>query len=66
LVFAFWCFKNGSARIAGLAQNSVELKVVLFLTATCAALIWLTIRASKRWRAEEEAGQERAAEDASA
>ena len=53
LVFAFWCFKNGSGRLAGVAQNPVELKIVLFLVATGAALIWLTIRASKRWRADE-------------
>ncbi|MBR4976719.1 MAG: hypothetical protein IKY61_06650, partial [Thermoguttaceae bacterium] len=54
LVFAFWCFKNGSGRLAGVAQNPVESKIVLFLIATGAALIWATVRASKRWRAEEE------------
>ncbi|MBQ2849798.1 MAG: hypothetical protein IJE77_04900, partial [Thermoguttaceae bacterium] len=54
LVFAFWCFKNGSGRLAYVAQNPVELKVFLFLLAICAALILLTIRAAKRWRAEEE------------
>ncbi|MBR4975828.1 MAG: hypothetical protein IKY61_02150, partial [Thermoguttaceae bacterium] len=66
LVFAFWCFKNGSARLAGVAENPVELKVVLFLAATCAVLLALTIRASKRWRVEEEAAQDRDAKDVSA
>ncbi|MBQ5790458.1 MAG: hypothetical protein IIW01_09225, partial [Thermoguttaceae bacterium] len=65
LVFAFWCFKNGSGRLAGVAQNPVELKVVFFLFAVCAALILLTIRAAKRWRVEE-AASEKDAQDVSA
>lgn len=58
LIFLFWLLdKDGGARIIGDGRNPVWMKAGIFLVAVGAAMVILTIRASKRWRAEEEASR---------
>ena len=55
LIFIFWLLdENGGARIIGAASNPVWRKVAFFLVVVGAAMVVLTVRASKRWRDEEE------------
>ncbi|MBQ8286295.1 MAG: hypothetical protein IJZ10_08330, partial [Thermoguttaceae bacterium] len=55
LIFIFWLLdENGGARIIGAASNPVWRKVAFFLVVVGAAMVVLTVRASKRWRVAEE------------
>lgn len=65
LIFLFWLLdKNGGARIVGDARDPVWMKVALFLVVVGAAMIALTIVASKRWRVEEEEAARKSGEKA--
>ncbi|MBR2005787.1 MAG: hypothetical protein IJ991_16595, partial [Thermoguttaceae bacterium] len=54
IIFALWLWNNLGARLAGVAEDKaaqVSLAFIVFLTA---ALIVVSLKASRRWRREEE------------
>ena len=54
IIFAFWLWNNLGARLAGVAEDAAAQVSLAFIGFLTAALIVVSIKASRRWRREEE------------
>ncbi|MBP3556879.1 MAG: hypothetical protein J6K20_04135 [Thermoguttaceae bacterium] len=54
IIFAFWLWNNLGARLAGIADDRAAQVSLAFIGFLTAALIVVSLKASRRWRREEE------------
>ena len=62
IIFALWLWNNLGARLAGVAQDRAAQATLAFIGVLTATLIVVSVKASRRWRREEEKDAEQAAQ----
>ena len=58
IIFAFWLWNNLGARLAGVAHDRAAQVTLAFIGVLTATLIVVSLKASRRWRREEESAEQ--------